>query len=725
MANTTTTTKQVTSWTDFYESKRDEIASLTAVYVESFESLAEMTLGIKTGADLAITIASRTYNFLILTGEENSINLLHHCYNTTKPGSAAGVVIGIHGTRRTAPFKAFDPAQAVSTLRPPRPQKKDKKTKRFIPSLQMFLTTKTKKEFEDLRGTEQDNTVDDLATWPNCFLAHPNLFRQLNSQRQVEASVAGMALVNAINDADGKPLTDDEEDSDEENEEEHSTEQRTGDKNRKSIGPPCYNLIVYLWSVANGFGATVQLIDPPDSDLVDARNQSVANDLQPASNNTQTPPAGPVPMQLTPVAGTDPELIPALVKNLQAMTENQLKETEREAKKRSMTSRLSIEAADMFTLLSAKDWKDKKPKMNLFTEKLTEDKDAMKALNLIASCTREWKGVVSEKGLTQFFTTGYAALDVSIQPGGFTIFMFKPRIAGIQATSSVTLQQGIRSLFGDTKINEDTVRYFAKHEYYLSDSLESLEIQLETCVKFLDLLTAKGGIASAGYTEALYLIKSNRSAFYTLFAHDPLLGVKIAYLLDRIFQEFIRVLCHHRSQAEELGKSTIKLAKRELKQEQKLNVREALGPVKFGIMPVIQLPACLVTAPSRPKEAGRPAAKSREAPDAGSPMADKLRGGTANKPDVNEDVKDEWRLPKEKTYRDFFHPIKCRENTRGWPTVAHHDRSKGPRWAEMCMRYQTTGKCSVGCGYAHIAPNKLPANVANEITTRLQKMFLL
>jgi hypothetical protein len=38
--------------------------------------------------------------------------------------------------------------------------------------------------------------------------------------------------------------------------------------------------------------------------------------------------------------------------------------------------------------------------VNLFTEKLTEDKDTMvKALNLIASCTREWKEVVSEKGL--------------------------------------------------------------------------------------------------------------------------------------------------------------------------------------------------------------------------------------------------------------------------------------------------------------------------------------
>jgi hypothetical protein len=97
---------------------------------------------------------------------------------------------------------------------------------------------------------------------------------------------------------------------------------------------------------------------------------------------------------------------------------------------------------------------------------------------------REWKGtVVSEKGLTQFFTMGYAASDTSIQPGGFIIFMFKPYIAAIQTASSVALQQGIQSLFGDTKINKDTVQYFAIHEYYLSNSPENLEISWK-CVRY-------------------------------------------------------------------------------------------------------------------------------------------------------------------------------------------------------------------------------------------------
>jgi hypothetical protein len=129
-----------------------------------------------------------------------------------------------------------------------------------------------------------------------------------------------------------------------------------------SIGPRCYNLLVYLWSAANGFGVAVPLTDLPASDLVDARNQAIFAELQP-TEATQAPPAGLLPTKL-PTARSDPELISALVKNLQAMsrTEHQLKETQRETKKRYMTSCLSIEAANMFTLLSTKDWSNKTPK---------------------------------------------------------------------------------------------------------------------------------------------------------------------------------------------------------------------------------------------------------------------------------------------------------------------------------------------------------------------------
>jgi hypothetical protein len=128
--------------------------------------------------------------------------------------------------------------------------------------------------------------------------------------------------------------------------------------------------------------------------------------------------------------------------------------------------------------------------------------------------------------------------------------------------------------------------------------------------------------------------------------------------------------------------------------------------VKVGIMPVIQLPPCLATLLAKPKSAPI-RLESRESTAAKSPASldkEKQRGGVAKKPDVNDAVKEEWRLPKGKSYKDFFHLIRFKENTHDWPTVAHHDKSKGARNAEMCMQYQTTGKYSFGCGYPTFCP---------------------
>jgi hypothetical protein len=41
--------------------------------------------------------------------------------------------------------------------------------------------------------------------------------------------------------------------------------------------------------------------------------------------------------------------------------------------------------------------------------------------------------------------------------------------------SRSTVEQNIRSMFGDGKLNDDTIKYFAKHEFYLADSVENLD----------------------------------------------------------------------------------------------------------------------------------------------------------------------------------------------------------------------------------------------------------
>jgi hypothetical protein len=111
----------------------------------------------KEGAGLATTIASCPYSFLILTSNSGQVNLLHHCYNTTKTGNVAGAGIRIYRIRRSSPYKAFDPTQAMWVLQPPaHPKKNDNK---LIPSLEMFLKAKTDNQFKNLEGDNQDKKV--------------------------------------------------------------------------------------------------------------------------------------------------------------------------------------------------------------------------------------------------------------------------------------------------------------------------------------------------------------------------------------------------------------------------------------------------------------------------------------------------------------------------------------------------------------------------------------
>jgi hypothetical protein len=62
-----------------------------------------------------------------------------------------------------------------------------------------------------------------------------------------------------------------------------------------------------------------------------------------------------------------------------AMTKYQKKAYKRDAKKKSMLSRLSKQQAQLFTVISARDWHDYCPKINSSTEGLLEDCDPEKA----------------------------------------------------------------------------------------------------------------------------------------------------------------------------------------------------------------------------------------------------------------------------------------------------------------------------------------------------------
>jgi hypothetical protein len=77
-----------------------------------------------------------------------------------------------------------------------------------------------------------------------------------------------------------------------------------------------------------------------------------------------------------------------------------------------------------------------------------------------------------------------------------------------------------------------------------------LEIQLQTCINFLDILTANKGIAYEGYSYGLRCLKRNWLMFQSLFDQDHLFGVWMGYFLDRVFQTFISKLLSYQDESE-------------------------------------------------------------------------------------------------------------------------------------------------------------------------------
>ena len=100
-----------------------------------------------------------------------------------------------------------------------------------------------------------------------------------------------------------------------------------------------------------------------------------------------------------------------------AMTRYQKKAFERDAKKKVMLSPLSKQHAQLFTILSARDWHDHHPKINPSTEGLLEDRDPELAWKLVQDPMRHWSGQVSKGGLVNFLSSGFEAHSVDEQPG--------------------------------------------------------------------------------------------------------------------------------------------------------------------------------------------------------------------------------------------------------------------------------------------------------------------
>jgi hypothetical protein len=396
--------------------------------------------------------------------------------------------------------------------------------------------------------------------------------------------------------------------------------------------------------------------------------------------------------------------------NLTAITASHLRADEKAEKKKSMLSRLAPEAAKLFDLLSAKDWKDSHPKMNRHVKNLVSDRDPQRAKGLLHTTTKSWAGEFCDKGLIAFLGTGYAAADIQASPGGFTIFMFRP-ISAFVGTSRTDRRLQVKSMFGSTELDDEAIKYYAESDFFLPQSLADLEEQIYTCIKALELFTSRQGIAVEGYVHGMEMIRKGRRVFKHLLKDDPLFAVKFAYLLDRVFQNFVDKLGDYYSE-----KRPIETARRSLEGFQVSAIERAMIGFEVGAAPRLFLPSSLRGNQTDALAPGRKADQAATKPDPDKSKEDK-RGKEAKKSPKEPNpewwtknpspVKD-WLIPEGKRFHDFFSSQDHKENLTGWPKLPPHTKpDQKPK--RLCLKYQVLGECLSHCFGAHAIPSTLDA----------------
>jgi hypothetical protein len=318
---------------------------------------------------------------------------------------------------------------------------------------------------------------------------------------------------------------------------------------------------------------------------------------------------------------------------------------------------------------------------------------------------RREEGLITENGLIQFLSGGYLCKTVDEKPGGFTFFMFRPvHIQG--AYNPRLVEQSIRETFGDNKLSDEVVKFYAKGNYFLPTTFPDFMIQLETCFKTLELFTARKGIASKGYRLAHRLIQEQSVRYRPLFLSDPTLGIKIGRFLDNIFQNFCLDFSDYI-----FTKDPIRSARRRLEYRFEDQVQNFFNGIRNGIVPSILLPESLTPNSSI-------TGLTEESVPPGAASSSKAKPKPKGKAELNPEVRPAWRIPPGKRFGDYFSPSRSdlKANIAGWPSFPHHSlKVERP----MCLRFQVTAECVAGCPNTHVLPSAMPTKTWETVRSRL------
>jgi len=661
--------------------------------------------------------------FIVPGSSSGNVNFLHHGFSHTTQIGGASIGVFVHGNLNGSPFKVIPTEQVVKLVSG---AGGGARTRGGIalhcPSLSDMCDVRSADEFSSL--PQGENSI--LENRPNHFVISGAHFIDMNGPKSESAAQAAFRIIETHLRLPEKVQIDNE---DEEAKEGEGKEAESEDEVRltdeddqetesiKESRKEYEALIAYLWVIANDGAPAVQLIDPPEDQVLFGRMGKIRAKLVVTEGPVErlypeSPPATPTRRgRASADEGSgfmDPNVLAiatqGLITTLSRIDKDRQADRREDRAEKSLFRGLGPNQRSLLERLSTRRF-DVAPAFSTFMTAFMKEKHAIKAVGQMKYETRSWPGTFSDSAFQRFLTSGFVSQETSASHlGGFTVFMCYPKAIDVGTVPINKDKAKIRDMLGISQ-SDDVVEYFSKKSFFVSTNTNDLKIQLQTCLNLLEKLSCLHTIAGSGLRYILRKYDGLTTMFAEMFDAVPNFGAQFLYSVDRALQFFFTKV----QEAEDvLDLSDWEVDYPETKAIELMDgIRESRAPS------TVILPACL-----RDSRADSPTpslvqegfGKRSEGTDS-NPSKKKRKAGP------NKNVEPTWKLPPGKKYGDYFLPKS--ENLRGWPTFANADGVK----KHLCIKFQTEGRCRDGCTLAHPDPKSMSKEVHSQVSARFTKVY--
>ena len=670
-----------TDWVSYYRDNRKDGGTIEALYALDDDELADISKGHNNDVNAFRTTISTSGggNFLLAPGPKGTVNFLHQGFVTTTKLGGATILAFIQGNFSSSPFKVLGrPADVVVPIDRGRATTRGKAAPTACPTLVAIFAASSEDAFAALPGE-----VETLANRPNHILVHPRIFTMAEGPKTIRSKALAWNIIKRMNEELANAETD--------------QERADVTEDQENLGV----LLAFLWASEKGLLTPVTLSDLDESPHLNYQCELIVGKIRatPASQTTGS--------SLDSASGLA-VATHSLMLSMQKTESTRIKERAEDKSAKSLIRNLSPRQQALFTRLCTTHM-HKEPEMPPFLIQCLAEKAPHRASNLIAHEVRKWKGTFSDAGLSRFLAGGYLSQEGSQgEPGGFTVFMFRPKSPLTTGTSTESAIKGkgrIREFF-DLEADEDTLKFYQKKEFFIPTSENELKIVLQTWHDLLVLLTVKDTIAAEGLSLILEKYDDYYQVIQEMFVSSKDFGLTVLVILDNHLQRFFEMV----SEMEDMSKASTR--QRDFLW---LQASDFLTGLDNRQPPSVVIPQCL--------RRTTPNGKTDDIAE-GGPTPKKRKKGPKEKPQgsqvKNKEPQQAWSIPEGKEYQAYFPNSGEGINQSGWPkmTDKRHDADK-----RMCIRFQVKGKCTAQCSLAHIVKSDMTDKQETEVTARFKKIF--